>query len=410
MNYSILSIGDELLIGKISNTNAEYISRKLNVLGHKCLRHEVVGDYEKDINESLARLSAISDMIITTGGLGLTSDDITKQTVAKFCGLNLVRNEVQEEITAKYYAAKDVEMTDVLHGFDYLPENAVILKNYTGVACGFVVKYGKCEIAVFPGPPTELKPMFDNDLLPYIADKSGKLTTRYFKIFGIRELVVAETVKDLLPLESKGIYLTTYCSNNEVALVMRTAENTDPYLVNDVVLKISERFGRNIYSFSNEELETTAYKLLDMRGKKVSTVESVTGGLIASKLVSVPGMSKYFNEGLVTYSVNSKVFRLNVSPDLIEEKGVVSKDVAIAMCEGLLENPLNEIAIATTGNAGPSAEPGDEEVGVCYIAIGVKGNVKAFRHKFVGDRNYVREATAKQSLFYLVNLLKYNEI
>ena len=240
-------------------------------------------------------------------------------------------------------------------------------------------------------------------LLAYVAPVS-------LIVMLIRELVVAETVKDLLPLESKGIYLTTYCSNNEVALVMRTAENTDPYLVNDVVLKISERFGRNIYSFSNEELETTAYKLLDMRGKKVSTVESVTGGLIASKLVSVPGMSKYFNEGLVTYSVNSKVFRLNVSPDLIEEKGVVSKDVAIAMCEGLLENPLNEIAIATTGNAGPSAEPGDEEVGVCYIAIGVKGDVKAFRHKFVGDRNYVREATAKQSLFYLVNLLKYNEI
>ncbi len=410
MNYSVLSIGDELLIGKIANTNAQYVCNQLNILGHKCIRHEVVGDYEKDIVESLTKLTAISDLVITTGGLGLTADDITKATVTKFCGLTLKKSEIQEQITANYYSKKNIEVTDVLHGFDYLPENAVVLRNYTGVACGFVVKYGKCDIAVFPGPPTELKPMFEKDFLPYISSKNGNIVTRYFKIFGIRELLVEQGVDDLKQLESKGIYLTTYCSNNEVALVLRADENADIGLINDVAVKISEKFGRNIYSFENEELENTVYKLLQMRKKKVSTVESVTGGLIANKLVSIPGISDYFNEGLVTYSSNSKISRLDVDPESIDKFGAVSETVAIAMCKGLLNNPLNEIVIATTGNAGPTAEIGDADVGVCYIAIGERGNVHVFEHKFVGERNYVREAIAKQSLFYLVNYLRYGEI
>ncbi len=409
MNYSILSIGDELLIGKIANTNAQYISKQLNVLGHRCVRHEVVGDYEKDIVESLTRLTSISDLVITTGGLGLTADDITKSTVAKFCGLSLIRNEIQEKITTDYYARKNVEMSDVLHGFDYLPESSLVLKNYTGVACGFVVKYGKCDVAVFPGPPTELKPMFEADFLPYIASKSGAITTRYFKIFGIRELLVEDAIKDLKYLEDEGIYITTYASNNEVTLVLR-ADDADISLINNTVIKISEKFGRSIYSFENEELEQTAFKLLQIRKKKVSTVESLTGGLIASKLIAIPGMSEYFNEGLVTYSNNSKVFRVDVSPDDLENYGAVSEQVARSMCDGLLQNPLNELVIATTGNAGPTAEKGNADVGDCYIAIGEKGKVDVFKHKFVGDRNYVREAVAKQSLFYLVNYLKYNEI
>lgn len=410
MNYSVLSIGDELLIGKISNTNAQYICKQLNILGHKCIKHEVVGDYEKEIVESLNRLTSISDLVITTGGLGLTADDITKATVAKYCGLNLIKNSTQEEITAKYYLTKNIEMTDVLHGFDYLPENSYVLKNYTGVACGFVVKYGKCDIAVFPGPPTELKPMFENDFIPYISNKSGNVNTRYFKIFGIRELLVEQGIEELKPLENKGIFLTTYCSNNEVTLVLRSNENTDVALVNDVCMKISEKFGRNIYSFENEELESTAYKLLKMRKRKISTVESVTGGLIADKLISVSGISEFFNEGLITYSNNAKVSRLDVSPSIIDSYGAVSKEVARSMCEGLLQNPLNEIVIATTGNAGPTAEPGTANVGECYIAIGERENIKVFHHKFAGQRNYVREAIAKQSLFYLVNYLRYGEV
>ena len=220
---------------------------------------------------------------------------------------------------------------------------------------------------------------------------------------------MVEKVEDLLELEQKGVFLTTYCNIKEVTLVLRYDENKVPFpLVEEVIYEITQRFSRSLYAFKNVELESALISLLEAKKKKIAVAESVTGGNIVNKLISVPGMSKYLGEGIVTYSNESKVTRLNVSQNTIEENTAVSSDVAYEMCRGLLEHSMVDIAIATTGYAGPDQE--NHDVGLAYIAIGTKDNIQVNRYKFYGNREMIREACGKQSLFSLINLIKYNEI
>lgn len=411
MNISILSIGDEILLGKIENINTSYIAKQLNLKGFKCVCQMSVADNEYDICNALDLLSTKSSLIICTGGLGLTDDDMTKQVVAKYVGSELIYSEEAEKITDNYYKNKNIKVTTQLKSFNTLPKDCIILHNETGVACGFIVQRNNIKIAVFPGPPVEMRPMFDNYFTKYLEKfKDENEFTQTFKIFGVRELEVFNHIKDFLPLENSGIVLTTYCTNQEVSLVMRYKESISPSIVDKVILDISNTLGKNIYSFSNEELQDTVYGLLKIKNKKIAVAESITGGKIADKLISVAGISKYLVEDIVTYSNESKIARLMVNAETIEKEGAVSEKTAYEMCKGLLINQKVDIAISTTGDAGPSVEPLNNEVGRCFIGIGMRDNIRVFEHKFYGDREQIRDSVSKQALYYLINLLKYNEI
>ena len=407
MTFSILTIGDEILIGKITNTNASYIAKELNILGLTCVEQTSVGDSEKDVVDALNRLCPKSDYVIITGGLGLTDDDITKEVVSKYCGLNLRESSAAKQRLTEYYNERKVKIDNTLLNFDLMPENCVELPNTTGVAFGFIINRGKTKIAVFPGPPSEMRPMFRSYFLPTIKVKDDVIT-KYVKIFGVRELEVMQRVNSL-DLD-KSVLITSYCTLSEVALVLRYKSSLDAKIIDDVLVKLSKEFGKSLSTFSNMELENVVYTILQGKNKKIAVGESITGGKIAEKLVSVPGISAFFNEGAVCYTNASKISRLFVLPETLGKFGAVSEQTAREMCEGLLTNPMNDIAISTTGYAGPKSKNGKETVGKCFIGIGTKGNIKVFEHVFHGDRNTVRETCAKYALFYLINLLKYNEL
>ncbi|MEG2116860.1 MAG: molybdopterin-binding protein, partial [Clostridia bacterium] len=208
MTASVLTIGDEILIGKIVNTNASYVSKVLNENGIVCVSQITCPDNESEIISALNILTAKSDLIIVTGGLGVTQDDITKQVVAKYVGVELEINEEARDNTHKYYSDREIEVCADVDGFYTLPIGATMLKNTVGVAAGFVLNFNKKKIAVFPGPPAELIPMFENEFLPILKSlNGGNIITKYFKIFGLRELEVVEKVRDLMQFEADGIFL-----------------------------------------------------------------------------------------------------------------------------------------------------------------------------------------------------------
>lgn len=410
MTASVLTIGDELLIGKIVNTNSTYISRRLSENGLVCTLQMACADSEIEIVSALNLLAQKSDLIIVTGGLGVTKDDLTKKVIAKYVDTELVISEEATINTNRYYSEREIEVCQNVEDFYTVPKDSILLKNSVGVAQGFVVNHNKKKIAVFPGPQSELIPMFENEFLPILESwNSNAQTIKYFKIFGLRELEVVEKIRDLYRYEDNGIFLTTYCGVRDVALVMRYGNKVSLELADDVIFEITKRFGRNLYSFANEELEKTLFTVLDTKHSTIAVAESVTGGLICSKLVSVPGISKYLIESLVTYSEGSKIARLGVSIDTLLEYGAVSEQTAIEMCKGLLLNKQTQYAVATTGFAGPCNGENDENVGLCYIAIGNQNEVKAYKHKFIGTRDAVRESCAKQAIYYLINLIKYSE-
>lgn len=410
MNASILSIGDEVLMGKITNTNFQYIARRLNEFGIKCIGEITCADNIKAINSSLDKLLEKSEICIVTGGLGITEDDITKQSIADYIGVDVEFNDKAYQNTIEYYKKRNIKISNTMKKFFDMPKNSTILNNKTGIAPGFIVSKGKKKIVVLPGPPRENRPMFEDDFVPQLKNwTNNKLVTKYFKIFGLRELEVVEKIDDLLDLADEGIFLTTYCSIGEVTLVMRyNSDEVKKSLTTKVAMEITNRFGKNLYAFKNIELEEALIELLQAKNIKFSVAESLTGGLISSKLVSQIGMGSFLIEGLVTYANEAKISRLGVDSRVIEENTAVSEEVAQQMVEGLLKNPLTNYAVATTGYAGPQIE--DEEIGLCYIAVGTRENIQVKEHKFIGDRNSVRINCSKQALYYLINFIKYKEI
>ena len=410
MNISILSIGDELLMGKVVNTNSAHISKKLSELGLPSCYQITCADIEKDIVSSLDLLLTKSDLVIVTGGLGITEDDKTKAVIAKYIGQQLVMNEEAKEYTLDHYKGREADIPQHIESFYMLPEQCKTLRNYVGVAQGFIVTHEKKKIAVFPGPPEEMTSMFDRDFLEVFKTwNTTKTITKYFKIYGVGELEVVSRVEDLLSLEKNGVFLTTYCNIKEVTLVLRYDENKVAFsLVEEVIYEITKRFSRNLYSFENEELESALMPLLVAKRKKIAVAESITGGNITNKLISIPGMGNHLVEGIVSYTNESKIARLNVSSDTIDENSAVSEEVAYEMCRGLLANPMVDIAVATTGYAGPAN--GTDDVGHAYIGIGTRDSIQVREYKFYGNRDMIREACGKQSLFSLINIIKYNEI
>ncbi len=411
MNYSILTIGDEILIGKIVNTNASFFSKELNILGAKCKFQVTTRDDEKEVMDALSSLLHFSDLVIVTGGLGVTPDDITKTAIANFIGEEIEINERALTRCQEYYDNLNVVMTKEAEGFVKIPTNSTLMYNSTGCAAGFVSTYKGKHIAVFPGPPHELVPMFYNEFLPIykeIADIE-KLDTRYFKIFDGKELDVVEKVNFLIEQYKNKVVFSTYCGNNETTLVLRQEGKISKAEFDNIGIEISNIFGKNLYTYNNLELQDTLVDILIHKNFKLSIAESITGGMIASKIVSVSNASKVFLEGIVSYSNESKISRLYVDNDIIENEGAVSELCARQMCEGLLKNPLCDIAVATTGVAGPNKDEKANEVGTAFIAVGKGDVIKVYEHKFVGTREIIREKCSKFAMFYIINLVKFNQ-
>lgn len=392
MNAEIIAVGTELLMGQIANTNAQYISKKLAEFGINVYYHITVGDNTGRILEILDTAFKRSDLIILTGGLGPTSDDITKETVAEYFNLKMKMHEKSEKRIRDYVAKAGRPFAETNLKQAVVPEGAKVLENNHGTAPGIVVENRGRIIVSFPGPPREMIPMFDDFAQKYLMKQSSIIYSKYVKMFGIPEASLEEQMKDLIQGQTNPT-IAPYVGDGEITLritargknAVKAEELTTP-----IIEEITSRFGNNIFSTEGEKLEKVVIDLLKNKNKRLAVAESCTGGMIASRITSVAGASDVFDRGLVTYSNKSKTELLGVKKEILEKYGAVSSQTAYEMARGVKEASSADIGVAVTGIAGPSGGTEEKPVGIVYIGLADEKGINTYEFRFNGDRDRIR--------------------
>ena len=398
MKAGIFLVGTELLNGATIDTNSIYIAEELNKYGIEIEFKMTVRDVMDEIVKALTYAKKNVDLVILTGGLGPTDDDITKEAMAKFLKKKLVIDEKEKkELLKKYKSYKNPNKTNFKEVEK--PEGAVSFKNDVGMAPAVYID----GLVAFPGFPNELKNMFPKFLKYYVKENNLK-SQIYIKdiiTYGIGESVLETTVKDLF---TEGDIFYEFLVKDYGTLIRLQTKIENKKNVAKIVKKLYNRISEFIIGEDDERIENTIFECLNSAEKPltISTVESCTGGMIASKLIEVSGISENFIEAIVSYSNEAKIKRLKVKKETLEKYGAVSEEVAREMLAGL----NTDIAISTTGIAGPGGGTKDKPVGLVYIGIKVKDEVKIFRRELKGDRNKIRQRAMMHALYNLLKILK----
>ena len=398
MKAGIFLVGTELLNGATIDTNSIYIAEELNKYGIEIEFKMTVRDVMDEIVKALTYAKKNVDLVILTGGLGPTDDDITKEAMAKFLKKKLVIDEKEKkELLKKYKSYKNPNKTNFKEVEK--PEGAISFKNDVGMAPAVYVD----GLVAFPGFPNELKNMFPKFLKYYVKENNLK-SQIYIKdiiTYGIGESVLETTVKDLF---TEGDIFYEFLVKDYGTLIRLQTKIENKKNVAKIVKKLYNRISEFIIGEDDERIENTIFECLNSGEKPltISTAESCTGGMIASKLIEVPGISENFIEGIVSYSNEAKIKRLKVNKETLEKYGAVSEEVAREMLAGL----KTDIGISTTGIAGPGGGTKDKPVGLVYIGIKVKDEVKIFRRELKGDRNKIRQRAMMHALYNLLKILK----
>ena len=398
MKAGIFLVGTELLNGATIDTNSIYIAEELNKYGIEIEFKMTVRDVMDEIVKALKYAKKNVDLVILTGGLGPTDDDITKEAMAKFLKKKLVVDEKEKkELLKKYKSYKNPNKTNFKEVEK--PEGAISFKNDVGMAPAVYVD----GLVAFPGFPNELKNMFPKFLKYYVKENNLK-SQIYIKdiiTYGIGESVLETTVKDLF---TEGDIFYEFLVKDYGTLIRLQTKIENKKNVAKIVKKLYNRISEFIIGEDNDRIENTIYECLNSGEKPltISTAESCTGGMIASKLIEVPGISENFIEGIVSYSNEAKIKRLKVKKETLEKYGAVSEEVAREMLAGL----KTDIGISTTGIAGPGGGTKNKPVGLVYIGIKVKDEVKVFKRELKGDRNKIRQRAMMHALYNLLKILK----
>lgn len=411
MNAEIIAVGTELLLGQIINTNAWYISQRLPEAGVNVYYHSVVGDNPERLTRCLNIAIERSDVIITTGGLGPTNDDITKEIIAKILGKELVlHEEILREMEA-FFKKRNREMTQNNLKQAYLPKGSIIIKNKNGTAPGCIIESNGKIVIMLPGPPSEMKPMFEEKVLPYFLEKSGyMIASKYVRIFGMGESQVESKIIDIIENQTNPT-IAPYAKEGEVMLriTARCKRGESPEeLINSVINKIRERLGDAVYSVENKELEEVAANLLISNNLTISIAESCTGGLISKKLTDVAGISRVYEGSVISYSNNLKRNLLSVDKDILERHGAVSSHTAIEMAKGIRELANTDLGLAVTGIAGPGGGAPEKPVGLVYIALSHNEGVEAKELRLWGDRGKIRNVASLHALNMLRRYIEFH--
>jgi nicotinamide-nucleotide amidase len=376
MNATIVSVGTELLFGQTINTNAAWLSERLQLLGVNVMYHYTVGDNPDRMRKVIAQAIAENDLVITTGGLGPTEDDISKEIVAELMGEELVLNEKILTDIEGFFAKIGAEMTQNNVKQAYVPKNSTVFYNDMGTAPAFAIaKDGKIVISL-PGPPTEMKHIFERWVEGFLGERAeGALFYRILRFVGIGESTLESKLAPLIHGQTDPT-IATYAKLGECAVRVTSSRATKEEAegaVEDCIERIRELVGTFLYSTDDEELETVVAQTLLAHGFTIAAAESCTGGLLSEKLISVPGMSASFLAGYITYSNEAKIRDLDVQPKTIEKYGAVSEEVAQEMAEGARRRASSDIGIAITGIAGPDGGSEEKPVGMAWIAVDYGG-------------------------------------
>ncbi|GAB6168544.1 competence/damage-inducible protein A [Clostridium carnis] len=405
MKAEIISIGTEILLGDIVNTNAQFLSQELALLGIDVYHQQVVGDNEERILEAFEKSYERCDLIVTTGGLGPTQDDLTKELAAKYFNKKLILHEPSLKALEKYLGSSDKKSLEANRKQAYFQEGCKVLPNLNGTAPGALINENNKIMIILPGPPKEVIPMFKNYVVNELQGITGTIIkSKTVRLIGIGESLMSEIVDDLIN-ESTNPTVAPYAKDKDVILRITAKGKDEEECINliDPVYKVIEsRLGEYIYGEGEISLENKVAEILCKSNLTIATAESCTGGMIASTLISYPGISEVFMEGVVTYSNEAKIKRLGVKKETLDKFGAVSKETAKEMVEGIAKEANTNTAIATTGIAGPGGGTEEKPVGLVYIGVYVNGNVKVKKFNFKGNRENIRS----KATMYALNMLR----
>ena len=405
---SIVSIGNEILSGLTVDTNAAYLSRKLLSIGIPVVSSYTVGDDIDLIVRSLKRAADDGDVILVTGGLGPTDDDLTRQAFAKFLDCQLQLDEKVLERIEDFFTKRNLEMPEKNKVQAYTPAGSISIPNNLGTAPGIMAKSKGKILVAMPGVPSEMKQMFEEsvfDQLKQLADGQF-VVVKKLKCFGTGESNIAGMIGDIMQRGRNPLVNCTASSGDITLHIIATAKNEKT--ANEMIEKdekvLREILGEFVYGTDDQTLAGVVAEKLISNKKTIAVAESCTGGLLGKLLTDIPGSSDYFLQSWVTYSNKSKIKELGVDAELIEKEGAVSSKVAQAMAEGAKKNSASDLAIAITGIAGPTGETSEKPLGLVYICltsdIGADAEPKSITEKFVfpGSRAYVRGRAALTAL------------
>ena len=401
MKAEIITVGTEILLGDILNTNCRYLSRELAAMGIEMYYQITVGDNEerllKTLDESLNR----SDIVICTGGLGPTEDDITKEVCAKYFGYELELHKPSLDAMIERFKHMNRVPTKNNEKQAYFPKEAYILKNDNGTAPGCIMEKEGKMIVVLPGPPKEMESMFENYVKPYLSKLTDDvIESEVLRIIGVGESKVENDILDIIDSQTNPT-IATYAKGYECTLrITAKAKSVEEAkeLIKPMSDEMKRRFGQSLYATGETSIEEVVSKMLVENNLKIAVAESCTGGMVSASLINYPGISSVFMEGCVTYSNEAKMKSLGVKKETLDVYGAVSDNCAKEMASGVAARYNTNVGIATTGIAGPDGGTDEKPVGLVYFGIYINGKVISKKYVFNGDRQGVRERATRTIL------------
>ena len=400
MKTEIIAVGTELLLGQMSNTNARFLSEKLAEKGIDVYWHTVVGDNSARVAEAFSMALSRADLIIFSGGLGPTMDDLTKETVADVLGLALQKDEAWEKELKDIFARLRRTMTDNNYKQALIPSGSRLLVNEHGTAPGIWLEHVGKIVVLLPGPPRELIPMFTDRVLPQLPVKNGVILSRVLKITEMGESTMEELIADLIASQTNPTIapLAKYAEVHLRLTAKADAREQAVKLLDETEAKLLARLGEAVFARDEETMGDAVAGLLFKRNLTIAVAESCTGGLLAHMLTNISGSSAYFLQGQVVYSNRSKTELLGVQPELIKKYGAVSEEVARAMAENLRRRSSSDLAVAITGVAGPTGGTAEKPVGLVFMTMARADGISCRKFNFFGNRETIKERAAMAAL------------
>lgn len=401
MKAEIITVGTEILLGDILNTNCRYLSRELATMGIEMYYQITVGDNEERLLKTLEESLNRSDIVICTGGLGPTEDDITKEVCAKYFGYELELNKPSLDAMLERFKHMNKVPTKNNEKQAYFPKEAYILKNDNGTAPGCIMEKEGKMIIILPGPPKEMEPMFENYVKPYLSKLTDDvIESEVLRIIGVGESKVENDILDIIDSQTNPT-IATYAKGYECTLrITAKAKSVEEAkeLIKPMSDEMKRRFGQSLYATGETSIEEVVAKMLVENNLKIAVAESCTGGMVSASLINYPGISSVFMEGCVTYSNEAKMKSLGVKKETLDVYGAVSDKCAKEMAVGVAARYNTNVGIATTGIAGPAGGTDEKPVGLVYFGIYINGKVITKKYVFNGDRQGVRERATRTIL------------
>lgn len=409
MIAEIICVGNELLYGDTLNTNTQYLSQQLAIIGIEVTYQLVVGDNEPILLQALQLASQRSDVVIMSGGLGPTYDDMTKETLAKALGQDMVLDGPSLEAIKGYFERVGRVMSDSNNKQAYRPVDGVSLANNNGTAPGIYIYQGSTHYFCLPGPPSELKPMYQDQVKPkLLALTNQKIASTIFSLAGIGESALANQIGHVMD-HSDNPRIAPYVKTGTVNIrvtAMGPTNRACEAMLKSARDKLMPLISDYIYSEKGEDIETVLVNLLRKKHMTIATAESCTGGLVSGRIVNVSGASEVFMNGFITYSNEAKSNLLGVDPQLINTYGAVSEEVALAMAQGVRRVSGSSFGLGITGVAGPTGGTPEKPVGTVWIAVSGNDGNSVRRYQFNGNRQKVRDISAQYALVQAFRLIE----